>query len=243
MSDESNFIVRNPRLILGYLDDLIQKKCLIAAYFGDKNSSFLTTIVELDKKNKTLMLDSAPTNALDDELLASDKTLFRTDYEGIKVSFRGEAIRKIKKGNSWTLAMPMPNSLFWMQRRQFYRVKVPLSHHGSYFRPSQLAGSDAVLLPLIDLSISGLALLNTAIDDEWAKNLSAGHQWLEGRLYLETGETCVVKLNVVYVNEIRANSIQMHQRIGCSFEELPTNFDSHIQRYMQEVELLHKNIA
>ncbi|MEY4719409.1 MAG: hypothetical protein RL563_2027, partial [Pseudomonadota bacterium] len=176
MSDESNYIVRNPRLVLGYLDDLIQKKCLIAAYFGDKNSSFLTTIVELDKKNKILMLDSAPTNALDDELLASEKTLFRTDCEGIKVSFKGESIRKIKKGNSWTLAMPLPSSMFWMQRRQFYRVKVPLSHHGSYCRANPVDGGEAVLLPLLDLSISGVALLNTAFDADWAKSLSAGDQ-------------------------------------------------------------------
>lgn len=243
MSDESNYIVRNPRLILGYLDDLIQKKCLIAAFFGVNNSSFLTTIVELDKKNKLLLLDSAPTSALDDELLTSEKTFFRTDYEGIKVSFKGDAIRKIKRGHSWTLAMPIPSSIYWMQRRQYYRVKVPLFHRGSYFRPSQFDDSDAISLPLIDLSISGVALLNTAIDAEWATKLIPGHQWIDGCLHLESGASCLVTLNVVYINEIRANTIQMHQRIGCYFEQLPAHFDSLLQRYMQEVELLHKNIA
>lgn len=243
MNAESNYIVNNPRLILGYLDNLIQKKCLISAHFGKQNSGFLTTIVELDKKKRVVLLDSGPTSALDDELLASDKVLFRTDYEGIKVAFKGDAIRKIKKNNAWAFEMPVPNSMFWMQRRQFYRVKVPLSHQGSYCRVSHSADSVQAFLPLIDLSISGVALLNTDIEAPWAMNLGDGRHWEHCQLHLQSGAVAEVSLEIVYVNLIRANTIQMHQRIGCRFESLPMNFDSSIQHYMQEIELQKKNIA
>jgi len=245
MSDESNYIVRNPRLILGYLDDLIQKKCLISAHFGVKKSSFLTTIVELDKKNRALLLDCGPTTALDEELLASEKVLFRSDYEGIKVSFKGEAIRKIKKNNVWSFAMPVPQAIFWMQRRQFYRVKVPLSHQGSYCRIDFMTGDadNIALLPVIDLSISGVALLNTSPDALWVANLIEGKRLTACHLYLQSGASCDVVLTIAYASEIRASSTQIHQRIGCQLEHLTPNFDSHIQRYMQDIELQLKNIA
>lgn len=243
MSDESNYIVTTPRLVMGYLAELIQKKCLISANFGDKKSSFLTSILELDKKNHILLLDCGPTKALDDELLASDKILFRANCDGIEVSFKGEAIRKIKKHNTWVFAMPVPNSIFWLQRRHFYRIKVPMSHQGSYCRISYSADGEQIVLPLIDLSISGVALLNSDLGVDWATRLSAGHQWGDSHLYLQSGESCEVTLNVVYINEIRASTTQFHQRIGCYFEKLPVNFDSAIQRYMHEIELLYKNIA
>lgn len=245
MSDESNYIVRNPRSIQGYLDDLIQKKCLISAHFGDTKSSFLTTIVELDKKKRILLLDCGPTTTLDDELLASDKVLFRTVYEGIKVSFKGDAIRKIKKNNDWSFQMPVPQAMFWMQRRHFYRVKVPLSHQGSYCRIDFMTGdaNNIALLPVIDLSVSGIALLNTNLDAPWVANLIEGRHLTACHLYLQSGASCDVVLTIAYVSKIRASTTQIHQRIGCQLEHLTPNFDSHIQRYMQDIELQLKNIA
>lgn len=94
MEKESDYLVRNAKMIYGHLTDLVKNKCIIAANFGEDNASFLTTIVELDQKANLLALDVAPNEQLNRQLLTSAKVLFRTEFDGIKVSFRGKAIKK-----------------------------------------------------------------------------------------------------------------------------------------------------
>jgi len=246
MTNESDYVVRNPRLVMSYLADLVKKKCIISAHFGVNNSSFLTTIVEYDKNNNVLMLDCGPSSSLDDELLASSKVLFRTDFDGIKVSFSGKSIRKVKKGNAWAFSMPIPTSIFWMQRRQYYRVKIPLSHTGSYcqvrFKAEHEEQQDHIVnFPLYDLSLSGVAFLNS--DPAWTDKLHAKTSFVDCKLHLQTGAEGDIAFTIMDVIQVRASATNTQQRVGCHFDYLPTNFDNQLQRYMQEIELLLKNIG
>ena len=246
MTNESDYVVRNPKLVMSYLSDIVKKKCIISAHFGLKNSSFLTTIVEYDKNNNVLMLDCGPNASLDDELLASSKVLFRTDFDGIKASFSGKNIRKVKKGNTWSFSMPIPTSIFWMQRRQYYRVKIPLSHTGSYcqvrFKAENEGEQDQIVnFPLYDLSLSGVAFLDG--DPTWSAKLQPQTAFVDCKLHLQTGAEADIAFTVMDVIEIRASATSTQLRVGCHFDYLPPNFDNQIQRYMQEIELLFKNIG
>ena len=220
MKTESDYLVKNAKMVFNHFNELITKKCLISAHFGDRNTSFLTTITGLDSKNKVINLDCGPSEKLDEQLLSSSKVLFRTEVDGIKVSFSGKNIKKINTDGDWVLSMPIPDTIFWLQRRQFYRVKIPLSHNHSYCRLTLKIDdeTETETFQLYDLSITGFSFLNS--NPRWSL-IAVGF---------------VIKNNV----EIRANSLDARDKIGCLLHPLTPSFETSIQRYMQEIELQQK---
>lgn len=253
MEKESDYLVRNSKLVFGHLTDLVKKKCIISAHFGEHNQSFLTTIIDLDQKANLLTLDVAPTELLNKQLLNSPKVLFRTEYEGIKVSFRGKSIKKSQSDGHPVFAMPIPDAIFWMQRRQFYRIKVPLSHinsvcqieftppvdanAGDSAEPTKLKG----VFRLVDLSISGFAFLNP--DPQFDKFLNPEDK-IEGcMLYLNDGGQAKVSFEIKEITKVRATMTATQLRVGCRFTDIPPAFETNIQRYMQDIEIQQKNLV
>ncbi len=246
MATESDYVVRNPKLVFGYLTDLVKKKCIISAHFGVNNASFLTTIVELDQKKNLLALDCGPSADLDKQLLESAKVLFRTEMDGIKVSFSGRGIQKVKIGNDWALSMPIPGSIFWMQRRHYYRVKMPLSHSNSYCQLTLKADDDSdqtVTFKIHDLSVAGFAFINT--DPKWNEQLQPDREFSQCILHLHNGNQAMVAFSIKNNVSVRTSvtGTGSQQRVGCLLTYLPPSFDSNIQRYMQEIELQQKEIG
>lgn len=247
MDKESDYLIRSAKLVFGHLSDLVKKKCIISAHFGDHNQSFLTTIIDLDQKANLITLDVAPTELLNKQLLTSAKVLFRTEYEGIKVSFRGKSIKKSQSDGHPVLAMPIPDAIFWMQRRQYYRVKIPLSHKNStceiVFNTENADGStesQTKVFSLADISLSGFSFLNP--DTTLADTLAPDTQITQCALFLNDGSRANVSFVVKNINNVRASPTTYQHRIGCQFTELPQVFENNIQRYMQEIELQQKNL-
>lgn len=247
MATESDYIVKAPKAVLGHFNDLINKKCLISAHFGERNDSFLTTIVEIDPKKKTLHLDCGPSEAVDAQLLASNKVLFRTEYNGIKVSFSAKGIKKTKADGEAVFSMPIPDSIFWMQRRQYYRIKIPFSHTSCYcsltFKSDtdENAEPETVRFLVSDLSITGFSFLNP--DPRWAERLQPDTEFDSCTLHLNNGNHAAVAFVIKNNVKVRNNALTLQDRIGCLFLSIPTNFETSIQRYMQEIELQLKNLS
>jgi c-di-GMP-binding flagellar brake protein YcgR len=247
MEKESDYLVRSAKLVFGHLSDLIKKKCIISAHFGEHNQSFLTTIIDLDQKTNLITLDVAPTELLNKQLLSSAKVLFRTEYEGIKVSFRGKAIKKSQSDGHPVFAMPIPDAIFWMQRRQFYRVKVPLSHKNSTCEinftienEEGIAEIQAKTFTLADISLSGFSFLNPY--PKLTDSLQPDTVIDECALYLNDGSRASIGFVVKGICNVRASATTYQQRIGCRFTHVPQVFENNIQRYMQEIELQQKNL-
>ncbi|OAI19512.1 hypothetical protein A1507_06915 [Methylomonas koyamae] len=253
MEKESDYLVRNAKLVYGHLTDLVKKKCIISAHFGEHNQSFLTTIIDLDQKANLLTLDVAPTELLNKQLLNSPKVLFRTEFDGIKVSFRGKSIKKSQSDGHPVFAMPIPDAIFWMQRRQFYRIKIPLSHINSVCQieftaprdPGNADNAEPVkskgVFRLVDLSISGFAFLNP--DPQFDKFLNPEDKHEGCMIYLHDGGQAKISFEIKEITKVRATMTATQLRVGCRFTDIPPAFESNIQRYMQDIEIQQKNLA
>jgi len=244
MANQSDYLVKNAKMVLNHFNELVTKKCLISAHFGDRNVSFLTTIIDLDKGSNIINLDCAPSEALDQQLLSSPKVLFRTEVDGIKVSFSGKGIKKIKIGEDWVLSMPIPDAIFWMQRRKYYRVKIPLSHTHSYCRITFKTDDDQMetqTFRLHDLSIMGFSFLNP--DPKWRDQLQPDCEFADCILHLNNGNQALISFAIKNNVEVRANTLGVQDKIGCLLGPLPPSFETSVQRYMQEIELQQKNIG
>lgn len=244
MATESDYLVKNAKTVFHHFNELVTKKCLISVHFGDRNESFLTTIINLDKTNNLLNFDCGPSERLDQQLLASATVVFRTEVEGIKVSFSGKNIKKIKSGDTWVLSMPIPDSIFWLQRRKFYRVKIPFSHNNSYCKLTLTTedGSEIVTFPLYDLSITGFSFLNP--DARWQDQLQPDREFVDCLLHLHNGNQATIGFVIKNNVELRTYTQGPQNKIGCLLHPLPPSFETSIQRYMQDIELQQrKNIG
>ncbi|HEY8158763.1 MAG TPA: flagellar brake protein [Methylobacter sp.] len=241
MDNEPHYLIRQRKQVVNCLTELRNKQCLISVQFGEYNQAFLTVILEIDDKKNELKLDSAPTEQLNRQLLNASAVLFCTEIDGIKVSFRGSNIKRSQSGELPALAMEVPDAIFWLQRRDSYRIKVPQSHIGSYCQFTlNLENEDGATyletqdFKLLDIGIRGLAILNpyATLDHHFVSNRDP----IECTLYLHEKNYDSVSLTFKYMVDVKTGFMMTQKRIGCHFTRISLSFESSIQRYMQDVE-------
>ena len=232
MSDISSFSIQNPKQIISNLLLLVKNKCLLSARFGANNESYITTLLDISEKNNALVLDYGPKEDLNQQILSTSKVVFNTEYNGIKVSFTGTALKKITYKGDPAFSMPIPKSLYWMQRREYYRVKSPLSK--SSYCQLILKDKPPINLKLYDISLTGFAMLN--VSKEVSELLIPGTSFSECKLVLsETGEG-MISFEVCAKYIINPDKVQKIQKIGCKFIKITRSIEDIIQRYMQQIQ-------
>lgn len=234
MSDASSFSVYNPRQIIHNLSILIKNKCLLSVRFGEGNAFFLTAILEIDEANNAIIFDYGPKEALNQQLLKATRITFQADFSGIKSSFKGSRLEPILYDGEPAFTMPIPESIFWMQRREYFRIKSPRSK-SSY---CQLIREDQepVKLLLYDISLTGFSVLNTST--EVSDLLVSGAQFEQCKLVL-TGageDTISFKVcNKLIINPDKIAALKI-QKIGCLFTKITPVFESTVQRYITQLQ-------
>lgn len=232
MKDETSFSIQNPKQIINHLSLLFKKKCLITASFGTNKESYITTLLEINEKNNTVFFDYGPKEDLNQHLLQTNKVRFNTKYTGIKVSFVGEELKKISYKGEPAFSMPVPKSLYWMQRREYFRVKSPLSK--SSYCQLLVKDREPVNLKLYDISLTGFALLN--VSKEISELLIIGQSFEQCKFVLaDTGES-LLSFEVTNKYIINPNKIQKIQKIGCKFINITRPIEELIQRYIQQIQ-------
>jgi len=230
--DNQSFSIHNTEQIISHLALLEKNKCLLTAQFGDSNESFITAIVDINKKAHSIILDYGPKEYLNQQILNATQITFKTECTGIKVAFTGTALKKITHEGGPAFSMPIPPSIFWLQRREFYRVKSPLSK-ASYCQLI-LPDREPALLKLHDISLSGFAMLNTS--KEISGLLLPTSHFDQCKLILDDAGTDTIAFEVRYKIIMNASKQEIIQKIGCKFTQISQAFESVIQRYMQQIE-------
>lgn len=252
MDNESEYLIRNPNLALSHIKDLLKKKCILSVFFGENQSSFLTTLIDIDAKKKLLEFDCGPSEQLNGELLASPRVVFRTDFDGIKVSFSGKGVKQTKKDGEKIFVMPLPDAIFWMQRRQNFRVKIPERHTHCYTQfvvNTQYEDETGIhtianltRFKVADISVSGFAFMNVSPGLADYVLPPTEYKNCVLRLHDDQDSEFRVSFQIMNVTKIRSNGAIVAQRVGCKFTEMPLGFDAVIQRYIQDIELQNRNI-
>jgi c-di-GMP-binding flagellar brake protein YcgR len=122
MKDDDSPVLYNRAMILGNLFMLVKHECLITAFLG-KKKLLLTSILDVDPKNNTIILDTSIVESLNQKLLTTPRVKFCTVFNGVHVAFSGESISRATHGQYDVFVLPIPRSLYWFNRREAYRVK------------------------------------------------------------------------------------------------------------------------
>lgn len=205
-----------------------KKNSLISIHFN--NQSMLSTVVDVLADKNLLVLDYGSNEELNQKLMKHDRAVVKTDYDGITAQFNITNIRKARLQGKPSFACALPESVLWVQRREFYRVRIPLSenvtcqlHHGE---------NHITEYPVLDISTGGLALFDK--DDEL--ELEPGNIFNDCKLNL--GEYGSASINLEIRNHIlkNVNDPAEGTRCGCAFLNLTGDFESTVQKFINIVD-------
>ena len=220
--------------IMQKLRQLGKKHSLITLHFGD--STMLSTVVDVLSDKNLLVLDYGGNEEMNEKLLKHNRAIVKTDYDGIQAQFTVKDIRKARLQGKPSFACPLPEDVLWVQRREYYRVRIPLSEvvtceliHGDNNRTEY---------PVLDISTGGIALFDK--DDEL--ELEPGNIFHNCKLTL--GDHSSAYINLEIRNHIlkNPNNPEEGTRCGCAFINLTGDFEVDVQKFINVVDLQQKRV-
>ena len=242
---QNNNIENTEKFLLHSRGEIIQKlrmlakdKCLISAHFNAGQDSLITAVIDVLKEKELLVLDYGSNEKVNQKLLDAKRIVFKTQHHGITAQFSATNIIKAKLKGQPVFAVPLPEDLLWVQRREYYRIRVPLG------APIECHYTDdngeTRVHTVIDLSSGGVALSDP--DYHFDLEDAAGTVLHNCRVTIPEFGEGQVSLEIRNQLPLKFDDPGSGQRIGCSFVNISPDFESTIQRYIHQTEAQRKQL-
>ncbi|MFD4122388.1 flagellar brake protein [Alcaligenes faecalis] len=193
------------------------------------NDRIVTTILDIDLDNNVVVIDTANKEEKTRNLLQSEHTSFETSLDKIKVTFQGPTPEVVSYEGQPALAIPIPESIRRLQRREFFRVNVPVSE------PAMVIlrlNNESKSFLLHDISGGDLSL----VDESQSLAEVIGTHKTESLLELPQAGSFVVALQVARTETQQLPNGKQIQRLGCTFIDLSASTQMAIQHYIGRLE-------
>ncbi|MFV8823495.1 flagellar brake protein [Thauera sp. WH-2] len=226
------YILRGRGQILQVMKELIDNRCLMSAYIRG-GVSYVSAVLKVMPDDEAILIDVSPDAEIHAKALEAEQILCTTQINRIRIQFTATGIRKVVDEGRPALRARLPTEVLRLQRRDFFRLQVPIAHNVTLTIPpaegSEQAPSET---RVVDISGTGIAVQVPAD----LRELTIG-EFLHGcTLRLTDREPLPVDLEVRNINrQLRPNGTEQ-LRIGLRFESLPRSADTRIQRYIFNVE-------
>ncbi|HEY8099812.1 MAG TPA: flagellar brake protein [Burkholderiaceae bacterium] len=231
----SPYQVHSRREIIGLLRSVEHHKQLVSMHINKGAEAIVTSVLAVDETNDTVIIDSAPSEELNKRIVANDNISFETVLDHIRILFFATRAEQCVYDNLPALRIPLPANLIRLQRREFYRVPVPLSMgvRCDIQIPDDMGTEmETISLTLQNVSGGGIAL----IDDKKRLDNTPGFIYKNCRITLPGNTVVVTSLQVKNSQDLTLPNGKTSRRIGCLFYELSKPMLTAIQRFITKVE-------
>ena len=208
----------------------MEKGDLLTAHFDRGSNFILTSIIGLDADREEVILDFGANEALNVRILNSDRIIFVTTHDKVKVQFNADRIEKTQFEGRGAFRIELPESLIKLQRREYYRVTTPIANPLKCIVP--IEKDRKIGMVVVDISIGGIGVVIPQTETA----LEKGMTFHGCHLALPDIGNIVATLTIRSVFETTLRNGQPSKRAGCEFVDLSANMQSMIQRYIIKVE-------
>ncbi|MDR1229634.1 MAG: flagellar brake protein [Azoarcus sp.] len=233
-----HYLLRGRQQIRHLLQDMIDARALISVHILPGALSFLSTLITLSEDEEWLFLDASPNETLHRRALEAERLLCITQLNKIRIQFRVPNGTEVLVDGHIALAAPIPLEILRLQRRDAFRLVVPISHKLKCLLPESERETDetenhgrTIEVSVIDLSASGLSLELPA-----SKTAPGVGDIIDGCHLKLPGERVNVSLEVRNHGRRILSDGKEVLRLGCSFIALPVHIANQIQRYIYQTE-------
>lgn len=201
---------------------------------GNPDQSIMTAILALDDEAQRIIVDCSADPVLNARLVGAPSVVFDTQVDHISIHFTAKDLESCTYEDLPAISVPYPQALRRLQRRDSYRVDVPMGERASCTIPIAEPGKPPrrAVVRIKDISAGGLALMDT---DEQLPQQS-GMTFRNVKLTLpETGEATVDLLVLRVHTEVLPNKKEIVE-LGCQFLDLPKATTTLVQNYIGRLE-------
>jgi c-di-GMP-binding flagellar brake protein YcgR len=225
----------NSRYAIWSKTEIVQNQNVLVNLSSEKTGDvFLSSIIDIDPQNNTLMMDPAQNQAVNNRFVRDQKVVFETILDQVRVYFTAERVwHCVQKGEAG-LCMRVPESIIRLQRRDFYRVRLPSASPVLCAIPIQgeSGTSDWQAAIVDDISLGGIALLL----NEGEIEATHGMVFKGCRLSLPDIGEIEADLETRNITQMSQKKGGRKIRIGCQFTTLSNAVQTKLQRYIIKLE-------
>lgn len=233
-ADDERYQVYSRLEIVSILRSLAAKRELVSVHFGN-GDAMLTLVIAVDSENDQVLLDCCPDPALNARLLAARRLVCESRLAHIPIRFTAEGASATYFQGEPAFAVRLPSAMARIQRREFYRVRVPIAQPVRCEIPAAhdgVAGAMLVSARVLDMSCGGLSLTDLPPAASW--ELGTVHQAC--RLPLPGVGTLVIDLEVVRLTHAPAGPAMRGPHAGVHFVGLNDGNRTRLQRFINELQ-------
>jgi len=228
--DASRFTVSWKKEIVHILRAVMEKTELVSAYFNRGESFILTSIIAVDPDEELVFLDLGANKAFNKKILDSEKIIFITAHDKVKVQFVTHWIERVRLEGRDVFRTGLPKSLIKLQQRDYYRVTTPIAKPLKCIVLAE--DKSKIEMTVADISIGGVGVVLPPADAV----IEPGMVFNGCNLVLPEIGNIVATIEILNVFEVTLRNGLKTKRAGCQFVNLSTNMQSMVQRYIIKVE-------
>lgn len=236
-ADLDRFAVYSKVEIASMLRSLGAEGVLLTAYFDTEPGFLVTVVLEVNDDFEEVIFDNAVDPVAQKRLLASKHIVFVGFLAHIKVQFIARVAEATQYDNRPAFRIRMPESLLRLQRRDFFRVRPPMSKPAKCLVPYGDDGKQYESLRVLDLSVGGMAVMMYPEKFE----LPLGRAIESCYLDLPGVGSVSVSLTVRHVDAVPKDD--KARRCGCEFVDMPPASRVMLQRYINLIDAENRKVA
>lgn len=229
-----DFRITHPKEIGNVLRQLMNRKDFLTVECGNRPHRIVTRILDVDQNAGLFLYDGSAEQIYNRSLLVSEENYFSATQDGIRVQFVSGRPEQHEFEGAFAFRSQLPESLYRMQRREFFRAETPLMK--PYRCKANLPDKRQVAFDIFDLSLNGVGLRSK---DPTLGGLPIGT--VLSKVVLDCGTLRMVEidLKITYLHNIRSHIDPLYH-LGCHFENFPKLRETELQRMITSLELTRR---
>lgn len=232
----ADFRVTHPKEIGGVLRHLMNRKDFLTVARSNSPDFIITRVLNVDLEQHLFFYDWGSSQTQSHLLLQSSENCFSATQEGVRIQFVcGRPEQSVFNGLP-AFRSSFPESLYRMQRRDFFRVDTPIAD--PYRCTAKLPTKREVRFDIADLSMNGVGLRSK--DQSLGEGLQIGTVLTGATLDFRKEGTVTSDLMVTFLRSSQSTSNTVYH-IGCRFLNLPRAKERDLQRLITYLELARRD--
>jgi c-di-GMP-binding flagellar brake protein YcgR len=235
-SDYPDFGRRNPLEIGVSLRNLVNRGDFLTVDHG--KGQIVTRLLDVNPLARTFVFDWGKVADENVAVLATENLMFSASPEGVRVEFATGTPREIVVDGHPAFEADFPPVLFYMQRREYFRVEAPVLD--PYICSGVLPSGERFRFEVNDLSLGGVALRTM---DERVAALEIGVILQDVELHFSNPGKVVLDVQLMSNRQIVNAKGDRRYTLGFKFMSLPGSAENTLQRLITQLEMKRRSLA
>lgn len=239
LEEQDQYLLHDPREIRRVLQLLVDRRSQVTVHLAPRNRMFPSALVKLAEGEDELYIDGSRDSLINEALLHTNHVTCVTMLDRVPIQFRLAGLERLDVDGLVTFRTALPASLLYLQRREYLRMRVPVSEPVLCTLPDATPASPATVvyhdLTVLDISVGGCMVAMPRECADYAVATS-----FDCMLHLPGAAPIPLRLRVRSRLEPARQDKTHGPRVGCEFTQLSASVESQIQRYIFRIDRLRK---